>query len=937
VELHAFTGDWNGNTATWNSLNGITAPAAFGGYTQPAFPGGTRQWAPPISMTSQVQSWVNGWSPNYGFALMLPPQPANWGGPSYASAENTSYPHPFLSVTYEATVPRTPGPVTASAANASAQVNWSPPSSNGGSAIDSYAVNVFNPDGTYANIQVLACGTCTSATIGGLTNGRAYYFGVYAHNIVGYGNPRMSTFVTPAVPPGAPTNLQGTVSTGWYHSLIGRPDGTVAASGLNNVGQLGNNTTVDAKVPTVVPGLSGVTQVEAGYAHSLALRSDGTVWAWGYNNAGELGNNTTVDSPVPVQVPGLSGVVSISTSYRHNLAVKSDGTVWAWGYNSNGQLGNNSTVNSHVPIQVPNAFVLYAGYKMVAVSAGYLHSLTLRQDGTVSAFGLNNYGQLGNNSTIDSHSPVTATNVRSAVAISAGVAHNVVLRGDGAVWTFGYNGHGALGNNTTVNSSVAIVVPGLTGVTAVSAHGGYDSMARKTNGSLWGWGYNGNGQLGNNSTAQSNVPIQMPGQTAVTQASASIYHTMTVKADGAITASGYNAQGQLGNNTNTDALTPVTPAGPGLAPQSATLVAASPARTVNVTWAAPALTGGRPITGYNLTLYKGTPGSGALVATKTCDGPCTAAAFTDLAYSTTYHVTVAAVTGAGTGPAATSNPATTAAMATAGNGEGVIQWTPPTGGDPITGYLIRLFDTSGPTPVLVGTQTVAADQTGLLWTGLTNGTTYAFSIYTQTANGDTLHTTSGNITPDGNILTSLLRPGIPVAQDAQDRQSTVTWAPPGLAVPADLGGLATTYTVRAFKVCDLTSAPAATAQAVQPATGQPTATVTGLKNGTSYCFTVEATNLIILNSSQSPPSNSVIPAGPPFAPINVKADRGDQRAKLTWSAPPARDDGTPGDNGRPITRYDVQILDSGGMIVGTRENVTSGQFIEQLTNGTPYR
>lgn len=933
VELHAFTAQWDANTATWNSLNATTAPGAFGGYTQPAFPGGTRQWAPPISMTGQVQSWVNG-AANNGFALMLPYQPPNWGGPAYASAEDTAYPHPYLSVDYEATTPGTPGTVTASAANASAQVNWSPPSSNGGSPIDSYAVNVFDPDGSYTGIQVRVCGTCTSATIGGLANGRAYYFGVYAHNIVGYGTPGMSGFVTPAVPPGAPTSLQGSVSTGWYHSLIGRPDGTVAAFGLNNVGQLGNNTTVDARVPTAVPGLSGVVQVAAGYAHSLALKADGTVWAWGYNAYGNLGNNSTVQSNVPVKVAGLSGVVSVSTSFNHNLAVKSDGTVWAWGYNSNGQLGNNTTTQSTIPVKVPGLA------NIVSVSAGYAHSLTLRSDGGVFAFGLNNGGQLGSGTTVDSYAPIQVANVVSAVAVDAGLAHSVALRGDGAVWTWGYNAYGQLGNNSTVQANVAIVVPGLSGVTAVSAHGGYDTMARKADGTLWAWGYNADGQLGNNSTVQSNVPVLVPGLAGVTQVSAGLYHTLAATADGGLAAFGDNANGQLGNNTLVDARTPITPTGPGLAPQSPTLAAASPGRTVNVTWAAPALTGGRPITGYNLTLYKGTPGAGVSTATKTCPGPCTAAAFTDLAYSTTYHVTVAAVTAAGTGPAATSNPATSQAMATAGNGEGVIQWTPPTGGDPISGYVIKLFDTSGTTPVLVGSQTVAADQAGLLWTGLTNGTSYAFSIYTQTVNGDILHTTSGNITPDGTIPTSLLVPGTPVAQDMQDRQSTVTWAPAGLAVPATLGILGTTYTVRAFKDCDLTSAPVATTQAVQPTTGQPTATVTGLKNGTSYCFTAEATNLIILNSGQSPASNTVVPAGRPFAPVGVVARRGQQKASVFWSPPPVRPDGTPGNNGAEITGYTVAVYSTsvGPSPIRTIDlpALPTQVIVDGLQNGTSY-
>ena len=650
VELHAFTSGWDPNTATWDSLAPITSPGVIGSYTQPAFVNAGS--VAPIGMTaSQVQSWVNG--ANHGFSLMVSPsQPANWGGPLFASSDSSSYPHPVLSVTYAVTAPGAPTNVTATGANGSAQVSWTPPASTGGAAIEGYGVNAYNPDGSYTGIQVLAGATSTSVTVPGLTNGRAYYFGVFARNSVGYGAGGFSGFVTPAVPPGAPTSLQGSISTGWYHSLLGRPDGTVAAFGLNNVGQLGNNTTVDARVPTAVPGLSGVTQVAAGYAHSLALKDDGTVWAWGYNAYGNLGNNSTVQSNVPVRVAGLTGVVSVSTSFNHNLALKSDGTVWAWGYNSNGQLGNNTTTQSNTPVKVPGLA------SIVSVSAGYAHSLTLRSDGGVFAFGLNNGGQLGNGNTVDSHAPIQVANIVSAVAVDAGLAHSVALRGDGQVWTWGYNAYGQLGNNSTVQANVAIVVPGLSGVTAVSAHGGYDTMARKADGTLWAWGYNADGQLGNNSTIQSNVPIQVPGLAAVTQASAGIYHTLAAKADGGLAAFGDNTYGQLGNNTVVDSRVAVTPTGPGLAAQAAALVAAAGAQRFTVTWEAPAQTGGRPVTGYNLTLYRGSPGSGAFAATKTCSGPCRAATF-DVSDNTTYHVSVAAVTGAGTGPAATSNSATT--------------------------------------------------------------------------------------------------------------------------------------------------------------------------------------------------------------------------------------------------------------------------------------
>lgn len=293
-------------------------------------------------------------------------------------------------------------------------------------------------------------------------------------------------------------------------------------------------------------------------------------------------------------------------------------------------------------------------------------------------------------------------------------------------------------------------------------------------------------------------------------------------------------------------------------------------------------------------------------------------------------------------PSSTSLFPPRTAMVSAGNGEAVIRWTAPPvgsgGSGPITGYIIQRWNATDPNnPVYVDYKTVLADQVGLLWEGLTNGVKYTFQVYTQSAGGNTpLPTSSGTAQPDGGILSWLLRPTSQQATDQQDRQSTVTWAPPALAVPASLGILATHYTVRAFKNCDLNSTPAATAEADQPTAGQPTATVTGLKNGTSYCFTIQATNLFLL-SGQSGPTGTITPAGPPFAPVSVAATRGDKAATVSWLAPPQQADGTPGNNGAAITGYSVEStdLETGAVVAGPMD-VSSPQLMDGLTNGHRY-
>jgi alpha-tubulin suppressor-like RCC1 family protein len=146
------------------------------------------------------------------------------------------------------------------------------------------------------------------------------------------------------------------IAAGGEHSLALKSDGTVVAWGDNSSGQLGNGTATTGSLPVAVSGLSrvGVAAIAAGRDHSLALRSDGTVVAWGYNYSGQLGNGNTTESQVPVAVFGLSGagVTAIAGGGDHSLALKSDGTVVAWGYNYSGQLGNNSAIDSHVPVSV---------------------------------------------------------------------------------------------------------------------------------------------------------------------------------------------------------------------------------------------------------------------------------------------------------------------------------------------------------------------------------------------------------------------------------------------------------------------------------------------------------------------------------------------------------------------------------------------------------
>ena len=278
---------------------------------------------------------------------------------------------------------------------------------------------------------------------------------------------------------------------------------------------------------------------------SLAVGSDGNAYAWGYNYYGQLGNGTTggyQTTPVMVRTPDRKTYpdlpedftyVQVSAGNAHSLAVGSDGYVYAWGRNNYGQLGNNSSYDSKVPVRVhdpANPTDTSKGLKATQVSGGYSHSLAVGSDGYVYAWGLNNYDQLGNNSSYDSKVPVRVRDPANptdtskglkATQVSAGSWHSLAVGSDGYAYAWGYNYWGQLGNNTSGNSSVPVLVrdpanPTDTskGLQAVQVSGGGDhSLAVDKDGQTWSWGRNDHGELGNGTSSGTNdsnpVPVRV--------------------------------------------------------------------------------------------------------------------------------------------------------------------------------------------------------------------------------------------------------------------------------------------------------------------------------------------------------------------------------------------------------------------------------------------
>jgi alpha-tubulin suppressor-like RCC1 family protein len=238
------------------------------------------------------------------------------------------------------------------------------------------------------------------------------------------------------------------------------------------------------------------------------LTTAGGVQCWGNNSNGQLGNNSTTNSPVPVAVSGLSsGVLAVSAGWNHACAVTTAGGVRCWGDNEFGELGNNSTMQSPVPVVVSG---LSSG--VAAVSTGDYYTCAVTTAGGVWCWGDNYYGQLGNNSTTNSHVPVAVSGLSSGVAaVSTGRSHTCALTTARTVQCWGDNRNGELGNNSTTQSLVPVAVSGLpSDIFAVSARAWY-TCAVNGNGGVAGaiqcWGQNTFGQLGNNSTTDSHVPV----------------------------------------------------------------------------------------------------------------------------------------------------------------------------------------------------------------------------------------------------------------------------------------------------------------------------------------------------------------------------------------------------------------------------------------------
>jgi len=343
------------------------------------------------------------------------------------------------------------------------------------------------------------------------------------------------------------------VAMGDTFTMLIKPDGSLFAWGSNLYGQLGLGSSVYTRTrPSRVGTANDWAHVATGAEHTLALKDDGSLWAWGNNLDGRLGLGDTALRSDPTRVGVGSDWTAIAAGLRSSFALKSDGTLWAWGVGAYGRLGLGDTDHRLVPTQVG----IETDWAMV--DGGGQHTVAVKSDGTLWAWGRNNMGQLGQPWVApgilapDSLTPEQVGSGTDWKTVSCSSDDNRAMKTDGTLWAWGYNSYGQLGQGDQVTRPEPTVVGGLWSLLAC---GDDSNLATKADGTLWAWGDNSYGQLGQGDRVFRTSPTKVGTYSDWSAVVSGNDHVGALR-PGGLWVWGKNGSGQLGLGDKVDRLSP---------------------------------------------------------------------------------------------------------------------------------------------------------------------------------------------------------------------------------------------------------------------------------------------------------------------------------------------------------------------------------------------
>ena len=320
------------------------------------------------------------------------------------------------------------------------------------------------------------------------------------------------------------------ISAGDISSFVILPDHSLRAWGIGEWYRFSNDPT-NAEDDSII--MEDVAAISNGRQHQMIIQTDGSLWTMGWNRDGQLGDGTTENRLIPVRI--MDDVIAVSASLYHSTAIKTDGSLWVWGSNWHGQVGDGTAA-----VRDPEGRILEANYHylpvkimddVVAVSAAHYHTMAIRTDGSLWAWGSNWAGQLGDGTNTCRFSPVKVK--EDVITVYAGWLSTFAITADGNLWAWGSDFSNTLGDGATTESNRPIKI--MDNVVDVSA-GSHHTMVIRTDGSLWAWGANWSGQLGDGTNTHRFSPVRVMEDVAVV--SAGTHHTMAIKTDGSLWAWG---------------------------------------------------------------------------------------------------------------------------------------------------------------------------------------------------------------------------------------------------------------------------------------------------------------------------------------------------------------------------------------------------------------